>query len=157
MAQACPACSGLHGSPTTSTHAARKIGSCSCCGCLSAGMAERGALHLRCNLFSGCCARPNPIFMCKVSGAAQPAPRPNNSWLPCPRLHPSLRSLSLLSFSSPLSSLSLYLVSPTFSVATPSFCITFLFSFIEVLLLSESLSHGALAFLLSLLSPLPTV
>jgi hypothetical protein len=41
---------------------------------------------------------------------------------------------------------------PHFSVATPSF----LSSLIEVLL-SESLSHGVLTSLLSLLSPLPTV
>ena len=55
------------------------------------------------------------------AGAAQPAPRPNNSWLPCPRLHPSLRSLFILSCSSPLSSLSLYLLSPTFLSRLPLF------------------------------------
>ena len=85
------------------------------------------------------------------AGAAQLAPRPNNSWLPCPRLHPSLRSLFILSFSSPLFPLPLP-PKPHFSVATPSF----LSSLIEVLL-SESLSHGVLTSLLSLLSPLPTV
>jgi hypothetical protein len=54
------------------------------------------------------------------AGAAQLAPRPNNSWLPCPRLHPSLRSLFILSFSSPLFPLPLP-PKPHFSVATPSF------------------------------------
>ena len=53
------------------------------------------------------------------AGAAQLAPRPNNSWLPCPRLHPSLRSLFIPSFSSLLSSLSLYLLSPTFLSRLP--------------------------------------